>query len=255
MASRGGAVVVSRRILIVDDEAPARRIVRSFLGRKPEIEIVSEATNGLEAAEAIRNLRPDLVFLDIQMPGMTGFEVIEAIGAGEMPAVIFVTAYDEFALDAFDVQAVDYLLKPFTRERFDRAFDRAIERLGSAGENGKIARLLAALPQTAPYLRRFVVRDRDRLFFVSAGEVIHLTAEGNYVRLHTAAGAHLIRCTLSSLEDRLDPARFVRIHRTGIVNVDAIKEVQAHFHGDYIVLLKSGERLRLSRRYQERLLK
>jgi two-component system LytT family response regulator len=243
------------RVLIADDEAPARRLLRSCLARHDDVEIIGEAENGLEAVDAIRSLEPQLVLLDVQMPGLTGFEVIEAIGADAMPAVIFATAYDEFALQAFDVHAVDYLLKPFSRERFDVAFDRAQARLKHGqGDAGKLATLLASLPQTASHLERIVVRHGDRLFFVTTNDVVHLTAEGNYVRLHTAEGSHLVRGTLANLEMRLDPKRFARIHRSGIVNIEAIKEVQSHFHGDYLIVLRSGETLRLSRRYQERLL-
>ena len=233
---------VTTRVVIADDEAPARRIIRSYLAGRADVEVVAEAENGLEVVEAVRTLQPDLVVLDIQMPGMTGFEVIDAIGVDAMPAVVFATAYDEFALRAFDVHAVDYLLKPFSRERFDRAFERALERK-------PIAPLIASLP-----LERVVVRDRDRLFFVPVDEIVHLSAEGNYVRVHTAGTSHLIRATLADLEARLDAKRFARIHRSGIVNIEAIKEVRAHFHGDYIVTLKTGATLRLSRRYQARLL-
>ena len=233
---------VTTRVVIADDEAPARRIVRSYLGGHADVEVVAEAENGLEVVDAVRTLEPDLVVLDIQMPGMTGFEAIDAIGVDAMPAVVFATAYDEFALRAFDVHAVDYLLKPFSRERFDLAFERALERR-------PIAPLLASLPLT-----RFVVRERDRLFFVPVEEILHLGAEGNYVRIHTANKSHLVRGTLADLEARLDPKRFARIHRSGIVNIEAIKEVRAHFHGDYVVTLKTGETLRLSRRYQARLL-
>lgn len=233
---------VTTRVVIADDEAPARRIVRSYLRGRADVEVVAEAENGLEVVELVRTLGPDLVVLDIQMPGLTGFEVIDAVGAEAMPAVVFATAYDEYALRAFDVHAVDYLLKPFTRERFDRAFERALERR-------PIAPLLASMP-----LERVVVRDRDRLFFVPVEEIAHLSAEGNYVRVHTAEKSHLIRGTLAELEARLDPKRFARIHRSGIVNIAAIREVRAHFHGDYIVVLRNGETVRLSRRYQGRLL-
>jgi len=235
---------VSTRVVIADDEAPARRIVRSYLGGRADIEIVAEAENGLEVVDAVRTLEPDLVVLDIQMPGMTGFEAIEAIGVEAMPAVVFATAYDEFALRAFDVHAVDYLLKPFSRERFDRAVERALAR-----KPREIAPLISAAP-----LERVVVRDRDRLFFVAADEILHLRAEGNYVRIHTADKSHLIRGTLADLELRLDPRRFARIHRSGIVNIAAIKEIRAHLHGDYVVTLRNGETVRLSRRYQGRLL-
>jgi two-component system LytT family response regulator len=233
---------VTTRVIIADDEAPARRIVRSYLRGRADVEIVAEAENGLEVVEMVRALEPDLVVLDIQMPGLTGFEVIDALGAEAMPAVVFATAYDEYALRAFDVHAVDYLLKPFTRERFDRAFERALERR-------PVAPLVASMR-----LERVVVRDRDRLFFVPVEEIVHLSAEGNYVRVHTAEKSHLIRGTLAELEARLDPKRFARIHRSGIVNVAAVREVRAHFHGDYVVMLKTGETVRLSRRYQQRLL-
>ena len=235
---------MTTRVVIADDEAPARRIVRSYLGGRENVEVVAEAENGLEVVEAVRSFQPHLVVLDVQMPGLTGFEAIEAIGVDAMPAVVFATAYDEFALRAFDVNAVDYLLKPFSRERFDRAFDRALERR----EN------LAPLITSLPPLERIVVRQGERLFFVATGEIVHLSAEGNYVRVHTAGAAHLIRGTLADLEARLDPKRFARIHRSGIVNIDAIRELRAHFHGDYHVVLKNGETLKLSRRYQERLL-
>jgi two-component system, LytTR family, response regulator len=243
---------MTTRVLIADDEAPARRVVRSYLAGREDVEVVAEAENGLEVVDGVRSLEPHLVVLDIQMPGMTGFEAIQAIGAAAMPATIFATAYDEFALRAFDVHAVDYLLKPFSRQRFDRAFDRALQRIGD--DRDHIGRLVASLPQTSAYLERIVVRHGDRLFFLPAGDVLHLSAEGNYVRLHTAEGSHLIRGTLADLETRLDPKRFARIHRSGIVNIDAIKEVRAHFHGDYIVALRNGESVRLSRRYQQRLL-
>ena len=243
------------RVVIADDEAPARRLVAAHLAGRSAVQIVAEAANGLEAVEAIRDLEPDLVFLDIQMPGMSGLEVVEAVGAEAMPAVVFVTAYDEFAIEAFDLHAADYLLKPFSRERFDRAFDRASERIGDAGRRrGELARLLEASPQGARPLERIVVRKDDRLFFVAVKDVTHLTAEGNYVRVHSGEASHLIRGTLGLFESRLDPQRFARIHRSELVNIEAIKEVQAHFHGDYIVILRGGQRLRLSRRYQQRLL-
>ena len=243
---------MTTRVLIADDEAPARRVVRSYLAGREDVEVVAEAENGLEVVDGVRSLEPQLVVLDIQMPGMNGFEAIQAIGVDAMPATIFATAYDEFALHAFDVHAVDYLLKPFSRQRFDRAFDRALQRIGDHREH--IRSLLASLPHNSVYLERIVVRHGDRLFFVATLDVLHLSAEGNYVRLHTADGSHLIRGTLADLETRLDPKRFARIHRSGIVNIDAIKEVRAHLHGDYVVSLRNGESVRLSRRYQQRLL-
>ena len=247
---------MSIRALVVDDEAPARRRIRSHLAGRPDVEIVGEAANGLEAVDAIRSLHPDLVFLDVQMPGMTGFEVIEAVGADAMPAVVFVTAYDEFALDAFDVQAVDYLLKPFRQDRFERAWQRALERIERrSGNREELARLLERVRPASAFLQRMVVREADRLFFVPVAQIVRLSAEGNYVRIHTTAGAHTIRETLARLETRLDPNGFARIHRSEIVNIDFVKQIRPWFHGDYVVVMKNGEERRLSRRYQDRLLR
>lgn len=243
------------RILLVDDEMPARRKLRLHLKEEASVEIVAEAQNGLEAVDAIRSLAPDLVFLDIQMPGMTGFEVIDAIGAEVMPAVIFVTAYDEYALRAFEVEAVDYLLKPFDGDRLKQALQRAVKRLHrKPSDAGRIGRLLDSVRPADAYLQRIVVKDRDRLFFVNVKEIIRLSGQENYVELHTAGSSHLIRDTLNHLESRLDPQKFARIHRSEIVNIDVVKELHSWSHGDYIVILKEGTRLRLSRRYQQNLL-
>jgi two-component system LytT family response regulator len=205
---------------------------------------------------AIEERAPDLVFLDVQMPGLDGFEVIEAVGAERMPPVVFVTAYDEFAVKAFEVQAVDYLLKPFDQARFRKAFERAARqaRGRKSGNPELLARLLDSVRPAARPLERLLVRDQGRLLLLPLSQVHRLSAEGNYVRVHTAGKAHLVRETLARLEARLDPARFVRIHRSEIVALDAIQELQPFFHGDYVVVLKNGERLRLSRRYQERVL-
>jgi two-component system, LytTR family, response regulator len=249
---------MSVRVLIVDDEAPARRKVRTHLADAAGVDVVGEAASGPEALEAIRALRPDLVFLDVQMPGMTGFEVIEAVGPEAMPAVVFVTAYDEFAVEAFEVQAVDYLMKPFHADRFRQALSRALDRIARREEPGEsLARLLASLLKKAPREgQRLLVRDGERIFFVPLREVVRLSADGNYVQVHTARGQrHLLRETLARLEARLDPERFARIHRSEIVNVDFVAEVQPAFHGDYTVRLKNGEEVRLSRRYQDRLLR
>jgi len=241
------------RILIVDDESPARRKVRAALGGSAGE--ISEAAGGREAVEAIRKARPDLVFLDVQMPGMTGFEVIEEIGVDAMPPVVFVTAFDEHALEAFDVHAADYLLKPFTAERFRLAFDRASARIGeTAPDPGALAALLERVASRSAFLRRVIVRREGRILFVPVAEVVNFTAEGNYVRVRTALGADLVRETLAAIESRLDPARFCRVHRSAIVNIAAIAEIQPQFHGDAWIVLKNGDRLRLSRRYQERLL-
>jgi two-component system LytT family response regulator len=195
------------------------------------------------------------MFLDIQMPGMNGFEVIDAMGVDAMPATVFVTAYDEFALRAFEVEAIDYLLKPFEEERFRKAFERALGRIEARTKDaGQIARVLArALPGDA-FLQRQVVRDGGRLLFVNVKDILWLSAQENYVEIHTLSGTHLIRDSLSHLEGRLDSGKFARFHRSENVNIDSIQELKSWSHGDYIVLLKNGTRLRLSRRYQHRLL-
>jgi len=245
------------RALIVDDEAPARRKLRSQLAAEADVEIVGEAANGPDAVNAIRSLRPDLVFLDVQMPGMTGFEVIAEVGAETMPAVVFVTAFDEFALEAFDVQAVDYLLKPYHPDRFKRALERAVERV-RRNENGaaRLEKLLESiLPRPTTYAERLLLREGERIVFVSVADIVRVSADGNYVKVFTSSGAHHIRDTMAGIEARLDPGRFARIHRSDIVNVDFVKEIQPFFHGDSMVILKTGEQLRVSRRYQDRLLR
>jgi two-component system, LytTR family, response regulator len=242
---------MSVRVLIVDDEAPARRKLRNHLRKIDQAEVAGEAASGAEAVKQIRRLAPDLVFLDVQMPGMTGFDVIEEIGVDAMPPVVFVTAYDQFALDAFDVQAVDYLLKPYDHKRFERAWLRA--RKSDPGVTAALEALLAHGSER--FLRRIVVREDERLFFLPLREVTRFSASGNYVEVHTASGHHLVRGTLANLERRLDPERFARIHRSEIVNIDSIRELRSWFHGDYLVVLKNGDELRLSRRYHDRLLR
>jgi two-component system, LytTR family, response regulator len=243
------------RVLIVDDEAPARRKIRSQLAGDGRVAVVGEAASGPAAVDLIRELGPDLVFLDIQMPGMSGFEVIEAVGVPSMPAVVFVTAYDEFAVEAFEVQAVDYLLKPFQAQRLATALDRALVRLGErAGRQESITRLLERVLPAPRYLKRLVVHQAERIVLVPIRDVLHFSADGNYVKVVTSSGVHLLRDTLAALEARLDPERFTRIHRGEIVAIDAIKEIQPWFNGDHVVVLVTGEKLRLSRRYAERLL-
>jgi len=242
---------VSLRVLLVDDEAPARRRLRSLLVGRADVEIAGEAANGLEAVDAIRSLAPSLVLLDVQMPGMDGFEVVETIGPGAMPPVVFVTAYDEFALRAFDVEAVDYVLKPVRKERLAAALERAVRRAAQPEAVGRVLETIRPGPRP---LTRLVVRKGERLVFVELADVVRLLADGNYVNVETAAAAYQIRDTLQRLESRLDPERFARIHRSEIVNVAWVKEVQPWFHGDAVVLLKNGKETRLSRRYHDRLL-
>jgi two-component system, LytTR family, response regulator len=248
---------MSLRVLVVDDEAASCRKVRSHLSGKRDIVIVGEAANGLEAVDAIQRLQPDLVFLDIQMPGMNGFEVIATIGIDTMPAVIFVTAFDEYALNAFDVEAIDYLLKPIRKDRFDRALKRAFERIHASriSDRDQLARLLDRVHPPDRYLQRIVVREGDRLFFVPAGRIVRISADGNYVQIHTPDGVHMIRETISRMEGRLNPEQFVRIHRSEIINIDCVKEILPLFHGDHRIILKNNEECHLSRRYTARLLR
>lgn len=254
--SRGGETSGKIGVLIVDDEGPARRRVRALLKDEPRVEIIGEAQNGLEAVEAIREAAPGLVFLDIQMPGMTGFEVIQAIGVDAMPAVVLVTAHDEFALQAFAVEAIDYLVKPVDAGRFAEALLRALRRLGagpSLAQKEVFGRLLGTVLPTR-YVERLIVRKGERLVFIPLDEVEHLSSDGNYVEVHTATGSHLLRDTLVHLENVLDPQCFVRVHRGEIVAIRAVREVQPHAHGDSLVVLKSGACVRMSRRYAGRLL-
>lgn len=241
------------RILIADDERPARRKIREYLSEEAEIGEIAEAANGVEAQQLTDSFRPDLVFLDIQMPGKNGFEVIEAVGVEAMPAVIFVTAYDQYAIAAFEVQAIDYLLKPFDRERFGKALARARRRLVAEYDPAALSRLLAAIQQSQTYSDRIMINQDGRLLFVKTAEIRYIAAAEKYVLIHTKTGKHLLRETMNRLEERLDPGKFVRIHRSHIVNIDFIREMQPWSHGDYIVILHGGEELPVSRRYRERL--
>ena len=245
------------RALIADDEPLARERMRSLLGAEQDIEIVGEARDGVEAVEAILSQSPDLVFLDVHMPKLDGFEVIQTVGADRMPAVVFVTAYDQHALRAFEVQALDYLLKPFDSERFQGALRRVRRQIDRA-ETGDIGQRLLALvrdlrPASQSRTDRLVVKSGGRLFFLRADEIDWIEAAGNYVRLHVGAEGHLLRETMNSIESRLNPEIFFRIHRSHIVNIERIKELQPWFNGEYVVILRNGARLTLSRGYREKL--
>jgi two-component system LytT family response regulator len=244
------------RVLIVDDEPLARERIRTLINEDPGFEVVGEAADGTAAAESIMAMHPDLVFLDVQMPGADGFDVIDAVGAGRMPFVVFVTAYDRYALRAFDVHALDYLLKPFDRERFRQALERANEQIERRG-GGEIERRLTALVNDLKPAKartdRFVVKSGGRIFFVRTAEIDWIEAAGNYVKLHVGTDTHLIRETMNAVESRLSPEMFVRIHRCHIVNIEQVRELQPWFNGEYVVFLKNGTRLTLSRGYRERL--
>ena len=246
------------RALIVDDEPLARERIRTLLKRAPDVRVVSECGDGKRAVRAVRKHKPDLVFLDVQMPEMDGFDVLEALDPGEMPVVIFVTAYDKYALRAFDVHALDYLLKPFDRERFQSALDRAREQIGkrqNGDVNQQLLSLLADRAAGEKPMRRLVIKSGGRILFLRAEEIDWVEAAGNYLRLHVGREEHLLRETMSGLEGRLDSRKFLRIHRSTIVNLDRIKEMQASFHGEYEVRLRDGARLTLSRTYRDKLQK
>ena len=245
------------RVLIVDDEAPARAKVRRYLGEYPDVEIVGEAENGADAVEQIAELSPDLVFLDVQMPELDGFGVIETIGVSEMPHVVFVTAFDEHALRAFEVRALDYLLKPFTPERFSAVMDRIRALIGKQSKaaaaeiSGKLEALVAAMTAGRPrFLRRVLVHHENRAFLMPVERIDRVEADRNYVRLHSGSTAFTLRGNIGALAERLDPEKFLRINRSEIVRLDAVKELQPWFHGDYRVIMADGTTLMWSRRFR-----
>jgi two-component system LytT family response regulator len=242
--------------LIVDDEPLARQRIRKLLEAEPDIEVLGECGDGRKAITTIEEERPDLVFLDVQMPGLDGFSVLEHIGIDRMPGVIFVTAYDRYALRAFEVHALDYLLKPFDRERFQKALERAraqINRSRTAEVNKQLLALLEDVKSARKYQERFVIKSSNRVLFIRVEEIDWIEAAGNYARLHIGNETHMLRETMSALEEKLDPEKFLRIHRSTIVNIERIQELQPWFHGDYVVLLKDGKQLTLSRSYRQKL--
>jgi two-component system LytT family response regulator len=260
------------RAIIVDDEQLARRGIRARLEPAGGYTVVAECANGSEAIAAIREHQPAVVFLDVQMPGVDGFGVIEEIGAEQMPVVIFVTAFDNHALKAFEAHAFDYLLKPIDDVRFATTIERARHRVVEREESG-VARRLAALmndirpalgagpgvarqldsPDAPAPMNRIVVRDRDRVLLIDVGDIDWIGADGDYVRIHASGKSHLIRDTMAAMEQRLDRGAFVRIHRSTIVNTSRIRELRPYSSREYAVILRDGTRLRLSRRYRERL--
>jgi two-component system LytT family response regulator len=265
-----GAVVKAIRTLIVDDEPLARETLRVLLRADPEVDVVGECRSGPEAVDRTLELEPDLVFLDIQMPEMDGFDVLEtlAVEGVRIPTIVFVTAYDQYALRAFEVHALDYLLKPFDDERFERALERAkleLSRRQDAAMASRIEALLADHRAAAEGeesavgeeregpVERFVVRSSGRIHFVDVGEVDWVEAAGDYVRLHTGERSHLMRETMKELEDSLDPDVFVRIHRSTIVRIGFVKEIRTTGTGQYVVLLEDGTRRNLSRSGRRRL--
>lgn len=262
------------RVLVVDDEAPARRKLRLLLGDAPDIEVVGEAETGERAVEAIRALQPDVVFLDIQMPEGDGFDVVEAIGPSEMPITVFVTAYDEHAVRAFEVEAIDYILKPYAPERLAATMQRVRARLGSPGDGrprrageetdaadagpanaasgAALARAMDSLAATRPPLRHLLVTHGNRSLFLPVERIDWVDADRNYLTVHAGGHTFSVRCTLNAFEARLDAARFLRINRSQMVRIDAVREVHDWSHGDRRVVMQDGSTLVWSRRYRAR---
>ena len=242
------------RALIVDDEPLARRCLWRFLKNDPQVEIAGECGDGESAVSAILSKKSDLVFLDVQMPEIDGFEVVRRIGPEGMPALIFVTAYDRYALRAFEANAIDYLLKPVAQGRFEKALARAKQRIAEKSKDDVVHRLIATLEQIkghGEYLDRLPILESGRILFVNTEDIDWIEANGNYARLHIGQHTHEIRETLSALERKLNPRDFLRIHRSAIVNAHRIKEIQPWFHGYHLVLLQNGKELRMSRYQNE----
>ena len=256
------------KAVIVDDEALARDAIRLRLKGEPDIEVVGEAADGADAVDLLRKIHPDLLFLDVQMPVMDGFEVIEHVPSEHLPIVVFVTAYDRYALKAFETHALDYLLKPFTASRFHAAIDRARLEVAKSGDRGTHQRLVELLEERRRararpaerdgtgqgYLTRLAVKRNQRIALVGAADIDWIESSGNYAHLHAHGASHVVRMTMGELERRLDPARFARIHRSTIVQIDRIQDIIAAWHGDFDVTLRDGTVLRLSRNYRDRVL-
>ncbi|KPJ96593.1 MAG: hypothetical protein AMS18_00630 [Gemmatimonas sp. SG8_17] len=256
------------RVLVVDDEPLARSGLTELCRQRPDLEVVGECADGRAAVEAVKQLEPDLLLLDVQMPEMDGFEVLRAVGADNMPHVIFITAYDEFAVRAFEVNALDYILKPFDDERFWEAIERAKRAIRDWNLGELSRRLLRLLDDTADrdaggitprsgpadlFLTRIAIKDAGRVFFVRVDEIVWIEAANYYVKLHIAGKIHLLRESMTALEHRLDPARFFRVSRSAIVNLDRVRELQPFSRGSQIVILDSGARVKLSHNRRERL--
>ncbi|WP_202842334.1 LytR/AlgR family response regulator transcription factor [Luteimonas saliphila] len=246
--------------LVVDDEPIARHAIVRLLREDADIELAGECSDGVSAVEAIRSGSPDLVFLDIQMPAITGLDVVATIGAARMPATVFVTAYEQFAVRAFDANAVDYLVKPFARERFADALRRVKARLSAArgadsDQAARIAQALQELRQRDHYLRRIPVREDERVVLLDVEDIVWIRANRNTVQLHAHGKVHELRETMAALSTRLDPGRFARVHRSAIVNIDRIRSIDPWFNGHHVVTMDNGQQLRMSRYQHETFLR
>lgn len=251
------------RAIIVDDEKPARRRLRELLEKQPDIAIIAECVNGEDAVRQIRERKPELLFLDIQMPGLDDFGVVKEIGATQMPVTVFVTAYDQYALKAFEVCALDYLLKPFSDERFERSLARVLSFIRTQQREELNQRILALLDQVQPNdakqpvnaaspLDCLIIKNGGRVIFLQVEEIDWIEAAGVYVQLHSGKKTLLHRISLNELESKLDARRFVRIHRSAIVNLQKIKELHPHSHGDFLLVMNDGTELKLSRSYRHK---
>jgi two-component system LytT family response regulator len=244
------------RVLIADDELLARKFIRRMLKQDSEVEIVAECSNGAEVVAVIRKEKPDLVFLDVQMPEMNGFAVLDAVKLDHLPEIIFTTAYEAYAIRAFELHALDYLLKPFDQLRFKAALRYAKERFHSQQDEDKrlqIGMLLESIRAQQQYLDRVIIRANGRITFLQTREIDWLEADDKYLHLHTSNGTRMVRQTLAAMESQLDPKKFLRVHRSTMVNVDKIKELQPLFNGEHSLVLEDGTRLTLTRKYKEKL--
>jgi two-component system, LytTR family, response regulator len=244
---------VTYSVVIVDDEPPARAKLKRLLEPLPEFRIAGEADSVEAAVEQITTLKPDVLYLDIQLGARSGFDVIDAIHGSVSPHIVFTTAYSEYAVQAFEVQALDYLLKPFDRERFMRSIARVKEALTEPDHGDleeRMRRVISAMPGRPAAVKQLLVRDRTRAYFLATDSIDRLSAAGNYVEIHVAGKVHLVREPLAKLAAQLDPGEFIRVHRSHVVRLSFITELQPMFHGDYELVLRNGERLALSRRYK-----
>ncbi len=244
------------RVLVVDDEKSARRRLLKFLADESDVQVVGESGDGRSACIAIEQLQPDLVFMDVEMPELSGLDVVAQIGIERMPATIFATAFGHYAVAAFDANAMDYLLKPFDQPRFAKALDKARSRLRStnkADSRNELAGVMSSLASARSACERILVRDGESQQLIRLADIMYIVADGNYVRLHTAAGRYQMRQTLTCMLERLDPAQFRRVHRSNIVNLDHVRKILPWFGGDSLLMMSDGCRLTLSRTYKDAL--
>jgi two-component system LytT family response regulator len=259
---------MSVRTLIVDDERMARTRLRTLLTADADVDVVGESSNGRDAVAAIQERVPDLVFLDIQMPELDGFAVVQAVGVEQMPVTVFVTAFDQYALKAFEAHALDYLTKPFDRERFQMSLTRAKQQVSlrtsarnatattqstSSDATERLVSLLSEMRRRQEFAERLMVKSAGRVVFLRVDEIDWIDAAGSYVRLHVGRDAHLLHEGITALMARLDPSRFARVHRSTIVNLDRVRELQPWFHGDAIAILRDGTKIQVSRTYRDSL--